>query len=401
MAWALLVFGLACISCAAWRYAQLRPAAGRVGGDLDLGLLLMVASAACACLEFALERPSWFRAALAVRAFTFLLLIAFVAGSREIELVLLCGILVEVAAYEPFPRNAALGASIFACAVLARLGVFIAGLRQDPFDALRGQADFLLVGASAFVPALLFTRYRERVIGLQEEKDRLDETVVRLAKANMQYQSSAAEASEAGMRDERLRITREIHDVVGYTLTNNIAMMEAATDMIRRNPLGVPALINAARDNASEGLQQVRAALYQLRAQGEPPPAGLRALTRLCRLFAKATRIEVTFSCGNARWRYGERIDSVLHHLVQEALLNAFRHGKPAHATVALSEDARVLTVSVTDDGAGTASFSEGIGLRGMRERVEEASGRLEITSRPGLFSVLARIPLEEDGRGG
>jgi signal transduction histidine kinase len=397
--WVLLAISLGSIAASAARYAVIRSGEGRLPLDLETVLFLLGVSAAAACCAFLFTRPRWYAIAMCFRIAAFLLLVACVTECFEIEFLLLGGVALEIAIYEGFPRN------LFGCllvlfgAAAVRMAVFHWGM-QIPLSLVpRGLGSFLCMGLLLTVPASLFTKYREGIVSVQGEKRRLDAMVIELADMNMRYQSSATSAKEDGVRNERLRITREIHDVVGYTLTNNIAMMEAATDIMRTNPLGVPGLINAARDNAREGLAQIRGALYELRSHEERDPVGLRAIMRLCRLYEKATRIEVRFSYGNARWEYEASVDSALYHLIQESLMNAFRHGKARHATVALWEADGVVAVSVTDDGHGAENVQEGIGLRGIRERVEAAGGELSVRGRPGFFNVAARMPLGEAPR--
>jgi len=228
----------------------------------------------------------------------------------------------------------------------------------------------------------------------------MDELVVEMARANIQYQDFATAAAETAAEDERLRITRDIHDVVGYTLTNNIALMEAATDMMRRNPLGIPGLLRAARENAEEGLQQIRSKLYRLREQHEQKPRGVRAVARLCDLFGKATRIKVRVSYSNVKWEYGDVVDSAIYHLIQESLLNSFRHGKALHAEVTLWESDQAVAVTVSDDGRSATKLEEGLGPHGMRERIESLGGTVTIEALPGAFTVRAIVPIGEDSRG-
>jgi len=390
--WACSLIGC-CFAAAA--YVLWPPAQATLYGGPTVVFFLLGAGAMASSVEFLSSRVSHYRVAAATRAALLLVLLACVAGMRRIEFVLLGAVTVEVGFYEPYPRNLVIGGSLVLAAAAVRVVVFVIGFGWTVLFALLEQSDMLIVSALLLVPACLFTRYREQIISVSREKKQLDGMVVELAKANLQYQEYATGAAEAGMREERLRITRDIHDVVGYTLTNNIAMMEAATDMMRRNPLGVPALIKAARDNARDGLQQIRVALYRLRAQSSDSPRGLRALTRLCHLFERATRIEVRLAYGNARSEYGDAVDSALYHLVQEALLNAFRHGKAARAAVILWEADGVLAASISDDGVGAGSVQEGIGLRGMRERIESLGGQLRVTPLPHGFAVRAELPVQ------
>lgn len=395
LAWLLLAISLAANILAA---VELPAHAERLGksewaGEIILCLLGINAGAVLA--EFFSRKALHFRIGLAVRAATLLLLAPYFLNLNEIALLLIGVFLVETAMCEPFPRNLVLTISFFVVAQAIRVSFFSGQAEASGYALIIGQAGFFLVGCLLILLSCFFTRYREEIISVEKERDKLKAMVVDLARTNLQYLDYATEATKSGIEEERLRITRDIHDIVGYTLTNNIAMMEAATDMMRRNPLGIPALLKAARENAQEGLQQIRAALYRLRDQREPAPKGIRALVLLCGFFQKATHIEVDFSAGNARGEYTAAIDSAVYHLIQEALLNAFRHGKAPLVRVSLWESGSELLATVGDDGVGAGVYKEGIGLRGMRERLEALSGELRIIARPGSFTVHARIPLQ------
>ena len=368
---------------------------------VEAALTLIVAGAAASTIAFFSSSPLRYRIAYGARAATLLLVLPLVAGQREAEVPLLGSFLLDTGLAFPFPRNLAVSLSLLGAATVVRLAVHIAAMGQTLLTGLWAQVDFLFLGVLAGVPVCLLTRYREAVIGLTAERHRLDELVMEMTKANIQYQDFATAAAEAATEGERLRITRDIHDVVGYTLTNNIALMEAATDMMRRNPLGIPGLLKAARENAEEGLQQIRGQLYRLREHHEQKPRGLRAIARLCDLFSRATGIRVRASYGNIKWEYGELVDYAIYHLIQEALLNSFRHGKALKVDVTLWETEDAVMVTVSDDGRSTTTLQEGIGLHGMRERIEALSGKVTIETLPGAFTVRASIPIEGRSAGG
>lgn len=400
LAWILLLISL----CAnAYSALALPAAAVQAGRSVWAGEIIrsLLALNTVACLaEFITSKVSRFRAALALRAFSLLLLLPYLSGNNETAMLLLGVFLVDTSIYEPYPRNLMLGSAFFVCVLTVQTLIFGGKAAEPWYGALLRRADFALFGILLIILSSFFTRYREEIIAVEKEREKLKLMVVDLARTNLQYQDYATEAAKSGVEEERLRITRDIHDIVGYTLTNNIAMMEAATDMMRRNPLGIPALLKAARENAQEGLQQIRAALYRLRDQRETAPRGIRALTLLCGFFQKATHIEVDLSVGNARREYPEQIDSAVYHFVQEGLLNAFRHGKAPRVRVSLWETETDLTVTLGDDGVGATAFREGIGLRGMRERLESLSGELKVSARPGSFTIHARIPLKGESNG-
>ncbi len=239
----------------------------------------------------------------------------------------------------------------------------------------------------------LLINYRERLVWSQRERDRLDESLARLAAANMSYQAYAIDLEERSVEKERQRITRDIHDIVGYTLTNNIIMMEAAVDMIRKDPLGVPRLLHSARQNSEQGLEQIRTALYQLRAQSERAPEGVGAITRMVRVFQRATGVEVRLELGGQRFHLSGEANAAVLHFVQEGLINSFRHGRATQILVMFYLGPSDLSVNVWDNGTGSEAPAEGIGIAGMRERAEQIGGSLTYENAVDGFSITLRIP--------
>jgi signal transduction histidine kinase len=249
----------------------------------------------------------------------------------------------------------------------------------------------------------LAVRYRERLIDSRAETTRLDLLMERLTRANLNYQEYAKSIQEFSIESERKRITRDIHDIVGYTLTNNITMMEAITDTMRTNPLGVPSLVSAARSNSEEGLARVREALHLLRETKIPYPTGLRAIDRLTTVFERATGVDVEFAYSELAWRFCGDIDSALYHVVQESLVNSFRHGKATRVRVFLEDEGARVRLSIKDNGEGKLEYTEGIGLLGMRERIEAVGGTFSARSKPWGFEVSVAVPKErpQDGSHG
>jgi signal transduction histidine kinase len=244
---------------------------------------------------------------------------------------------------------------------------------------------------------LLFRGYREELVQRELDVERLDGAVLRLSRANMSYQEFALDVEEKSTELERKRITRDIHDLVGYTLTNSIVTMEAAVDMIRVDPLRVPALLQSARDNAEEGLSQIRESLYRLRSEKPEHPKGVREVSRMVANFGKATSIEVDLEIGGVPPIYlGDDACYVTHHFVQEALINSFRHGRASKILVMLYWADDRLAATVWDNGPGKiAAKGEGIGISGMRERAAQVDGTISYENVIDGFSITLNIPRE------
>jgi len=347
-------------------------------------------------MAFRARRKLHYYLALAGRVLMFLLTLSYTAGYPIAVYIMFAGIMVEFALFEPFPANLAETLGIVVCASTVYLLETAADL-PGTAARLENLAPLILFGILVSVLGCFMTRYREMAVDLGREKDRITSFAVQLGRTSSSYQEFAVQAQEAATVKERQRITRDIHDVVGYTLTNNIMLLEAAMDLMQENPLALPNILETARANAEEGLGRIRNALYELRQQETPYPQGVAAIHRLARVFEQATSLRVRCEFGNLPWTFSERVDSALYHLVQECLVNSFRHAQATEVRAVMWLKEGAVQVNVSDNGVGAESIREGIGIRGMRERVEGLGGSLQITSSAGGFSVTARIPAGEE----
>jgi signal transduction histidine kinase len=367
--------------------------------------MLVVASSASLVTMLVAREVAAFRISQAVRYATgTLVIIAGVVheawGIKCAELLYFCTLVLELSLLEEYPRNTVCSVAIVTATLLLRLPVWLAG-SGSPGDGVWSLMLYAIPGYGVALLGSQMVRFREAVVELQRDTRFLQEVVANMARANTRYQSVAVTAGEKGRFQERRRITRDIHDIVGYTLTNNIMLMETAIDMMRENPLGVPKLIESARANAKEGLTRIREALYDLRRQEDQLPLGSVAVQRLALIFGEATGVSVRLDWANAPATFVEAVDSALYHLVQESLINSYRHGKATSVDISFSREEDLLNVRVRDDGVGAAQIREGIGISGMRERVEMLGGELVVSSTAHGFLVRASIPLGESANDG
>lgn len=183
---------------------------------------------------------------------------------------------------------------------------------------------------------------------------------------------------EEGARDgERLRLSRELHDVAGHTLT----ALQLHLELARRLPDEAQrqARVEAAQGLAESLLRDIRGVVSQLRRHdGIDLPSALHAL---CRGFPGVS-VQLDMDAG-LRVADVERAQTLLR-AAQEALTNAVRHGRARQVLVRLQHDGRRVWLQVDDDGSGDAGgVREGNGLRGMRERLARHGGELELQARP------------------
>lgn len=209
----------------------------------------------------------------------------------------------------------------------------------------------------------------------------------RLALANTELRGARALLEATSRQGERLRIARDLHDLIGHHLTALSLHLEVA-DHVADGRAKLP--VERARAIARLLLADVRGVVSDLRAHEVDVVALLRAM--VADLPRPIVHVDVPDTLAVVD---DERAQTVLR-LVQEALTNALRHGEAERVWITLREDADALTVEVRDDGRGARRIEDGNGLRGMRERVTAVAGNLDLASEPGQgFTVRARVPLQ------
>ena len=338
------------------------------------------------------ESRKIFRYLLGANAALTVALLWMSRGRLELCLIAAYLAVLPTVVYERYPTSLIMSAAYLVCtATFVRLAV---GL--TPYQVALYALSGLLVAAAGS----LLGRYREDLVALQRYTTRLEDSVASLTQAVSVSQDYARDAEERSRLAERSRLTRDIHDTVGYTLTNNIMMMEAVKLMVDTEPHRVAEYVESIRQNTEGGLAEIRRSLRDLRSYDEPEETLYFAIKRLVRVFTSSTGVSVKFELGNAVWAVLDEWREIVYHFVQEGLINAFKHGRAGHVTLSFWDDGAVVRMTVEDDGQGLPDGAEeGIGIAGMRERFVRARGRIRIEPAPKGFRISGYLPIGTDGR--
>jgi len=225
-----------------------------------------------------------------------------------------------------------------------------------------------------------------------------------------ELERARAELARQAVAEERLRLARELHDVVAHSISVIAVQSGVGAHIANTQPQEAAKALAAIEATSRAALTELRRLLGVLRQEGEPqgslaPVPGLADLDTLLAELAKAglavrLRVEGTASPLPAG------VDLSAYRIVQEALTNVVKHAGPASAQVTVGYHDQNVTVEVTDDGRGAAAptgdgpVATGHGLIGMRERVAAFGGDLEAGPRPGGgFRVAARLPFAVEWR--
>lgn len=274
----------------------------------------------------------------------------------------------------------------------AGLGYQVVAEDTDPFDM-----QILAQGALAAAALFLGEAARHRRAWLAEVQDRM-----RRADEDREREATRR------VTEERLRIARELHDVLAHTVSLIALQSGVAQDTLDVDREATRVALGRIREASREAMAEMRATVGLLRGDGDhrssapsPPAPGLAQLDGLITL-ADSAGLHVELVRDGNPIAVPAAVDVAAYRIVQESLTNVVRHAGASTAIVSLRYRGRQLEVEVRDDGRGPDANSpgesdrgdRGHGILGMRERAETVGGQLTTRSAPeGGFVVHAVLP--------
>jgi signal transduction histidine kinase len=222
------------------------------------------------------------------------------------------------------------------------------------------------------------------------------------------------ELARRAVSEERLRIARELHDIVAHGMSIIAVQSGVGAHVLDSQPEEARKALSAIEVTSRQALVEMRRLLGVLRQEAEPrgslaPAPGLAEIDGLAAEVAKAgVRVEVHIEGSRPDLPLG--LDLSAYRIVQEALTNVVKHAGPASARVHIRYGGGEVAIEVLDDGLGAAAAATGDagapqvghGVVGMRERAALYGGALEAGPLAGGgFRVAARLPLDEREGGG
>ncbi|WP_328483522.1 sensor histidine kinase [Streptomyces sp. NBC_00377] len=214
-----------------------------------------------------------------------------------------------------------------------------------------------------------------------------------------QWARERAERAQVARRradEERLRIARELHDVLAHSLSVINVQSGVGLALLDSDPEQARTALTTIKSASKEALGEVRQVLESLRTPGDAPRTPAPGLDRLPELVEQAAHAGLTVEVTGRTPRLSPHTDLAAFRIVQEALTNVVRHSGSRHARVRLDQGGGTLRLRIDDEGPATGADAggSGNGLAGMRERAAALGGTIEAGPRPdGGFRVLAVLP--------
>lgn len=239
--------------------------------------------------------------------------------------------------------------------------------------------------------------YRREIMQtqLQEENTKLQmetKSLQRYQLLHHRYQ----EQLELNLRlDERRHIAQRIHDLLGHTIAAAILQLEASKTMIREDPLKAEAMVSQSAELLRHGMDQIRYTVKDM--QSELQTMKFSNIELLVDRVRRDTDLEIHLGTQGDLSKLSISHWNIAYQLISEGLSNVIKHAQANLVTIEIQVYPKMLRFFLEDDGKGYEELHEGMGLRGIRERIEEASGTMIVDGHGGM-SINCVIPFKGDG---
>ncbi|MFL6555525.1 MAG: sensor histidine kinase [Bacillus sp. (in: firmicutes)] len=251
-----------------------------------------------------------------------------------------------------------------------------------------------IYGLVAFLSFMIFSItsiYSKRLMENEGQIDSMRKRLQKLTK-NINENTEYIRQSEYTFKlEERNRISQEIHDQIGHTMTGALFQMEAAKRLMETDQQKATELLQNAINISKEGIENIRLTLKNMKPPTEQ--VGIHRLKLLIDDFNAMQQIKTILTHeGNLdiimpiQWK-------IIHENVTEALTNTMKYSHATQVSVDLKVLNKMIRVEVKDNGAGTATIKKGLGIIGMEERTASVNGKMIVDSSDG-FSVTTLLPL-------
>ena len=270
------------------------------------------------------------------------------------------------------------------------LVVIILGIKQQQWWSI----PVMIFGNVLFYyGAHLVLKLKEQENLLKEQENQLFEQKKELQQA----QYTMGTMKELYTLQERNRISREIHDSVGHSLSTIIIQLGAISKLSEENSPQVSQMSAQLREFAVKGLQEVRTVVHDLKPEQLTKQQLNVALEEFIFETKQHSGVEFVFRQNKPTIQLSKEQELTIFRGVQEATTNAIRHGKATKITLLMMYSANELIVTIMDNGVGSSDISLEGGLKALEERLHELQAQLEIKNTEQGFTVQMKLKGESN----
>lgn len=218
----------------------------------------------------------------------------------------------------------------------------------------------------------------------------------RLMAINSEINTKLYVIQQDSSQEERMRITKEIHDTAGYVFINVIMLLQAATALFDKDFEKGKEKVDFALDYVRRGMNEIRFILREIRVY-EKPSFGLpNEMYDIVNLFIKATGLKVKLEYGNWPKSFGKKEDEFFCSLLQESLTNVIKHGSASSVNIICWSASNTASIIIQDNGGIKQSqIILGIGITGIIDFAKSINGSVKYGFNKLGFELNVSIPIE------
>ncbi len=247
-----------------------------------------------------------------------------------------------------------------------------------------GIINFVLLGLF-FILLSYISRLYSTKVEAQQLYDKLKVSDEKLIEANKELEVYLQSIEELTLLKERNRISREIHDNVGHTLSTAIIQLSAMEAIAEKENSDMKDMVGNLRRFINESFQDVKIAVRELKPDEYDNYQGILRLQEVCKNFERMSGVQVKVIISKGDWNLSTKQVNHLYRMTQEILSNSLKHGKATMVKVIMNFTDDEFVISFSDNGVGTDNIVEsGLGLKSIRERAEEIDGIVDMKSSKG-----------------
>jgi len=192
---------------------------------------------------------------------------------------------------------------------------------------------------------------------------------------------------------ERQRIAQDVHDLLGHSVAASILQLEAARKVMPTQPERADAMVVTATDALRQGMERIRSAVHNMRA--EAPDLSAQEMALIIERFRRDSGLQVIADIQDSEQPLTPAQWEALNANLTEALGNVLRHAQASQVHISLQMLPGMVRLEVADNGVGAQDMVEGMGLSGMRERTAALGGSLMVRGDQGM-QVITLLPRKE-----
>lgn len=255
-------------------------------------------------------------------------------------------------------------------------------------------ANYLIISGLSYVIFTMEKSYSDRYINLEIQADKMRKDMQILTKRFNDNKEYLRQKEYTFKLEERNRLSQEIHDKIGHSMTGALIQMEAAKTLIDIDKEKAKELITNSINISKGGVEEIRITLKNLKPPKEQ--MGINRLKLIIDEFIEKSRIKTSLL-------YKHDIDKISYiqwkiilENISEALTNSMKYSEATNILVNIEILNKYIKVEVKDNGKGTKLIKKGLGIIGMEERTAAVDGKILVDGSNG-FSVTTLLPIKQD----